>query len=445
MATEQSKRTTALKYGESSYDDIAYQFINVNPDNGTNTVTIDSSQGQEIVFSIPSGTVHNPSKSYIEFTSTPTAGGSSTFNYQWVNGFPFAQRVQVRLVSGQEFQLNDSLNNKLAVEMPIKTTREQLMKNDQVADGSGCMEGLCVTNGTITSTQPNQFAYHADGVATTKNYTEKKELVVGGSNTATPVIKWRFDLSHFGDFLACDRAVCFNEIVQIVFTTAPIGKCYFKAASATDPTSTPAAGTSIALSGIKLNLAKVEDTYGQATKIRNKMRSSGLYLLLNNTVTSKISLSGSTQNYTYNLQSTNGKKLRSMLVAGFRTETLNNAYLRSNVSQATYTTIRTYTFGEYRQQSVLTISNFDDYKNLKHILNTSCYQSTPEFSHDAFFMDIFHDHTVKDPTKSLGYPLQGNGNDTYMVEIGGVTSTNWHFFACYERRMVINADGIKLG
>lgn len=442
MSVESAKRTTALKYGESSYEDLTYQFFNVNPDNGTNSVTINSSQGQEIVHTIPALSVFNPSKSFLEFTSTPEATASS-YNYQHVNTIPFFQRIDVKTVSGQPFQYNDNLANKLAVELPIKTTKDELRGNDEVSGGAGIWEGLSSTNGTITSTQPNQFGKHPDAVATNKNYTEKKDLVVGGLNTATPIVKWRIPLRLFGDFLACDRAVCFAEPVQITLLTSPITKCYFLATSAIDPTSGTGAGTSVALSAIKMDIAYVEDDFGQATKIRNKMLASGLSLLVENTVTTSVSLSGTTQNYTYNLSSAQGKRIRYMKFAAFQTQTTNKAYFRNNQSQAIYTALRTYMGGKYRQQSPMTISNFDDYLHMKNIIKTSCYQSTGEFYHDPVFIDAWCDHNVKDPTKSLGFPLQGNGNDTYMIEATTVSATNvFNFFATYERRLAITREGI---
>lgn len=425
-----------------------YNFIRIQPESNQSTSTITAGTGQDLVFTMPSRTCFNWQKSIISFTATPTAGGVGNFNWMYVNTIPFFQRVQITTSSGRTIMDCDNIHNKLAVELPIRTPLCKLQNNDIPAGAqAGLWQGLHCINTAVGGAA----GQHADGVSMTKAYTEKKEITVGTTNAATPVLNWQFPLALFGSILSDPRILAFNEEISIRFSLSQLNKLGFISASATDPTSTPGAlVTSVTLSGISMQLAVVQDRAIADEVLRSiSPGGKGLDLLIDYQVSQKLGSTGTQQSISSTITRAYGPRLKSILMTIFQTEQNQNAYKRNNVAGAIYTQLQTYLNSVPLQVIPLQTSNtaspygYDDYAHLQKLLANSSYQSSAEFYHDTFWVDYFFNHLEEDPRSVQGIEILSN--IVYMAQLNTVSATNTiYLWMTFQRRLTINSNGTFL-
>jgi hypothetical protein len=447
MASE--LRSKELAYGGHAYEHGTYSFLKVMPESNASSITITAGGGSDLILMIPSRTALSLSKSILDFISTPVAAGSATFNWQWVHTVPFFQRVSVYTTSGRMLMDSDNMANRIAIELPAKTPLQKLLVNDTPSGGTGVWEGLSIINSAIASTATSAFVapgLYSDGVSMAKSYTQIRQIVVGGSNTATPVVHWQIPMSIFGDILEDPRILAFNEGIYIKFQMSPIQKCYFASASATDPTSSAAAGTSITLSGITLNLAVVQDPKIAQETLAAIASSGGLNLMIDFTNSLKLSTTGTSQNFSNVITRAFGGLIKAVTTSVFsQPETLNTAYGRNNIAQAIWTQLQTYANSVPLQISPMIASNYDDYKNLQKYIQGTSIQSSSEFNHENFWIDYFYNKNdiEQDPTAIAGMVI--DRDIIYMAQLNAVSATNMiYVFQKYQRRLTIDNRGTFL-
>ena len=443
-------KSNDLQYGAQKHEYGMYTFTNVPPDSNQSSITINSSGANEVIFSIPSNRPFNPSRSILSYVNTPVAGGGGVYNWQWMHTVPEWQTVQVYDSNGRFYQNSDAINYRTVVELPLKTRVQDLKSAGKAYGGIECWTGLRNINGLVGNTQDESFGKYADGVSMVSNIDEKMECTPGTVNAATPVITRQFELRKFGGFLACDRIVCFPTQIYIKLMSAPVTEVYFTSVSATDPTSTPGVGTSVALSSIALDLAVVNDPdiYMQTL---SKMKTSGIDILFDYPLTARQSGSGETQNYSNTLTTGCGYKLKYILFTAIpsSTRTKNKAYNRNNISQAILSQVQTLIDSEPQQKIPVTCGRtgvsgkYNDYNHLQKILSKSCNQSMFEYEHGWFFGDIFFDFTNDDPTAVCNFSVKPGMK--YEIQTTSVDVDNiWYVFYTFQRHMHIGKDSVLI-
>ena len=257
------------------------------------------------------------------------------------------QRASIYTASGRFICDQDNIPFKTAIQLPLITPLNKLMNNPPTSSGAVTpaepWTGLSVTNALTTAVTAEVYAAHADAVATKKNYTEKKELVGGGSATATPVVLYQFSLNIFGDLFADPRILAFNEQIFIKFQMAPVSGIYYNVTALSSAVTGASAGTSMALTGILLQLAVVQDKM-IADKILSAIAGpTGLSLLVDYTNSLKLATSGTAQAFSNTITRAYGTRLKSVLWSIFASGgAANTVYVRNNISDAIITQAQTY-------------------------------------------------------------------------------------------------------
>ncbi len=439
-----------LAYGAKKFIYPTFTFLKLNPDSNANTQTISASGGANTSFTLPVQTCFSFPKSIMSFTSTP-AGGTH-FNMQWIHTVPFFSRVTITTSTGRILMDRDSINFALVLELPMRTPITRLLNNSLVSAASvEVWQGLRITNGLTSSVAVNSYGLHSDGVAITKNYTEKCELVGGADTTATPVLSWSFPLTVFGDLLADERILAFNDQITLNFQMAPVAQTYYNITALADPTTGAAAGTSMVLSNILIQLAVVQDKEIVKTVLQSIQSKSGLNLLISYTNTVRLATSGTTQSFSNTITRQNGPRLKSISFSAFATDGgANMVYSRTNVGKTRPSQAQTFLNSVPLQTYPMVTASNDDYNNMVPILADSSTQSLTEYRQDWWFADTFYNKYkelgygmgVENPQNLVGIEIISN--IMYNITLTTTGTNQFYIFQTFQRHLNISIDGTFL-
>lgn len=428
-----------IQYGSKNCLNPTLDFTKILPLQNTSSSTVSSNSGSQITFQLPARTVYNLRNSIFRCTLTPGAPGAGVFNWIYARSVGFIQNITIMTASSMKRIMDkDFMYRCIDMELPLKTSFQNLITNDVPATSSDTWGGLYTT--MLTGDRADN---------TTKfKVSEADYFIVGGDNTATPVVNYQFPLSVFGDICDDPRLLAFNEQLFITITLAPIGVLGFEAASASDPSSSPGPLTaSAALSNIELHLAYCMDASISNMILEQINREEGIQMYFDYSYVSRTSLAiSSSQAINFSLLNGNGKRIKKVQLALYNTtESSNTVFNRSNIAANSYSRLQTSIDTRQLQNFPMVCGAAelnDDYKNLRPLLkNHSCIQSQDEFQYNSFWLDVFYDINNKDPRMYAGLPVEASIQYQALFTSAS-TAKVAYVISTYQRTLKINRNGV---
>jgi hypothetical protein len=186
--------TLDFKMGDISHS--TYRMTKLVPQvSGPHTV---GGSNNTITFELPPSAAYNLSRSSLEFTATPTAGGGTFYNYLYE--IPGIERLQLVTRSGQS--LIDLVN--------FQEYMQTVAKLEKSLDDFNTSDEL-----DLISRSNSLDAKLASGADTTLPYNDFKQWTVGTVDSATPVVSKKIKLGDFkGTFCALDICTLYKLGVE---------------------------------------------------------------------------------------------------------------------------------------------------------------------------------------------------------------------------------------
>ena len=371
-------KSDVISYSKSSTIQPSYQFLPIFQETGTQTMTINTTAGQYSLFEIPVEVV-NLSRTELCFTVTPGASGAGNYNRQYLNTIPYFTQVQLLSRKGQEMV---SINNADRVNAIMKracVSLEEMLESD-------------VTKGALSRVNAAGTNLRLDGSTCDIAYTEMKYTQIGGSNTATPVIKFKIPLKELGidSLLEMDKDLYFGEIVRLRLTWNTREKTgFYGTAAANNATGAAAYAQDVAISNLVLRLALQRDEK-IVEHVRGKFSSGGISMLIPFITSYARSLNAAVQTVDLKLDANHGHSLLRVYHSVFSPSgTAAKEYQSDCGADAIITSYYTSLDRKKMQQFDLDVSEGDDYQYNRAILEGSTLQSQNVYQYNWFHCDDF--------------------------------------------------------
>lgn len=451
---------TEIDYKKYDYIHPIYHHSKLIQQTGGQTITLNAAGGQESIFELPVKTF-NLAESYLDFTLTLPVGGGGIWNWVHCAGVPFFQQIQLYTRSG--LFLCDLINAEHASNMiaPVETRFEDFITMDRnigAAAAVGYNEGLRPNNAVIGAGQA-AFINNPDRPNNTNPWVNYDEMTYGfqsaaAGNTAL-VVNYKIKLSHFKEtILALNKDLYFNgEILLMRFVWNSGNKIGWTATAVDTPNNGPAAVVWAANSITNLTLyLAVEQNQMIVNDIMEKIKVSGLSLLVPFIHQNKASLNGTSQSVTLRYNRGHGLKLRKIFHSLYNAaEVLNTAYERTNIAGAT-TVTNYYTMldNSRLQEFNVDCTAGDDWMIIKDKLKGSAVLSYNQFGYQWLHLEDFTH--MRSPADLPMKPDEHNllcGVDLNVERkwdfFGTTANANWiHYsFAVCDKLLTIGAQGIS--
>lgn len=422
-----------------------YKHSKLLPLSGSQSTTVTSSGGQEVIFELGASECHNLSRSVLRFTATPAAGGASTYNWTWAHTPGIIREIHLVSRGGVYVVQARNLPRWLNVARFYCKPVDDIMNND---NSSGA-EGLLVvddSDGTgakckspTSDTAPAARAYNL-----AIRYNE-----IGGSNTATPVISFAIPMSELVSTLfEQNKDIYFGQVMQVKVVFNSSSASIWASASATNPTSSAAAYTgNIAITNLAFYDA-IQTNQNLKNSLITATLASGVSLLYDNYFDFKQSVTGTASSMIIKLNRTYGKSLKRMFVTYNNTESANTTYDISTSSlyvdkvQTWYSTINGIRQQDFDLSPTLNFDLIVANDKLNGSVAGSSYQYyTLKWAHfeswDSCKKLIERSHNT-DEGLSLAQDLD------YAFVASAQASGTWivYAFAVTQRVLTINKDGV---
>lgn len=366
-----------------------YDFLILNPDGNSPSITETTAGGQQTRFNIPVS-VANYSRSYLSYSLSYGATANARFAYQ--DALSNLYKITLRTQQNQKIVEINDVNNYTNLVWPAETKLDDFLAFDLYDSvsaapntASGYGKYLRRTNALSTDIASRR----PDNTQPDISYTEIKSLVSNGATGQLgPVLNIKIPLSIIPrSFFSRDVDVYFPEIIYLELQWAPSTKTCFTATAVNDPVTNAAASTtSVAISNIMLYLAQEQNEILKM-EVMNKVASKEGFTMLTPYVNSfKIPLSGTSQNLQVTFNKGHGQRLLSLYTAPYNdTESSNTAYDHSNIAQAKVKSLFTYLDSKLIQQLPIVCTNGDDYMTLQDSFKGSLLQSSNDYNYRWFW------------------------------------------------------------
>ncbi|MHB1097803.1 MAG: hypothetical protein ACYC3F_16715 [Gemmatimonadaceae bacterium] len=198
-----------LNFAGREYSSSFPKFRKIMADNNqSSTVTPLATGITDVTFTIPADTVWNPAKSKLRGIYTPTQpGAAARFNMIHINAPVFINQIELFDDLQNYLQRVNFLNKATHMMAPYKTSMEDyLQKSTPVSPLDNTVPNYKSEWGGVLSPanrdSANNFRFNYAGAAAVgatslgKRFISPLYLLIGGENTATPVINFSFKMSH---------------------------------------------------------------------------------------------------------------------------------------------------------------------------------------------------------------------------------------------------------
>ena len=438
---ELNRNSFAIKHG-------TYEYTKVVPNTGSQSTTITTSGGQEVIFEL-SSKVYNFNKSILSFTLTP-ALTSAKYNWMFADSLCMLRQVQLYTRTGLYLVDIQDANRYTNMTLRHETRSEELFTCDNGADGSLTWEGIRKCNRLASAN------YRADGTGSQTNYLEPLYFHIGGSGTATPVVNCKIDLGKMKNTLFdLNKDLYFGgEVLYLRLVFAPSTQICFAASSATDPTSgTASYAGSIALSNITLYMA-VEKNPDIEREMKNLVLSSGINMTIPVVYYNKQNLTSSSQNISLRYNNAHGARLLKIIHSPYHnSESSSTAYNHDCLADAKLLEFYTMVNNTRTSQFNFDTSAFDDWMVRKDRIKGSSI-----FGSDEYYFNFVNIEDFTSPTNLLSLPKDNYDPklveqgldllsqevkwDCYMTTAGN--ALNHYIYAICQKYLHIGPTGISL-
>lgn len=430
----------SLDYATKEVSHGTYQFSKVTPNNGSQSVSLTTSGGQESTFEMPGSKVFNPGKSILSFIATPAASGASNFNYVHTDGLPFIRNIQFYTRNGVYLTDINDVNKYCKMTMRRSHPISEVESFDKVGNATGVFEGLYTSNALITAVEAKR---PTNNVAKT-NYLEPAYCVVGTDNTADPIITVQIPFSRIVDsVIGLDKDLYFSESVYIRIVWAPSTQIAWYGTSATVPhTGAATYAGAIALTNVTVFTA-IEQNPVITQSIMDKFNSSSFSFLVPYIYSNKQSLTSASQNISLKYNAAHGRKLKRVLHSLFEsTETgylaLENNNLADNKVLSYYNMVNNTRISQFNYDT----SSSDDWLALKHLTKGMSLLSSNEFYYNYVMATDFIEGS-HDPNLDDGLSLETEVKWDFIGTTANATHMHY-VYAVTTKMLTISPNGVTL-
>lgn len=424
-----------------------YKWVERVPNAGA-SLTQTTAGGQQAQVELVTTNAWSPYNDHFDFTSTPTASGVNEYNWYYSNTLPM-QSIDCydSGTSTRLFRIDGSFNYYLDMVAQLQVHFADYIQRSKATGGGVDGWTAFPAPSRLIGTAASVGARY-DATAVSYPYLERVYLTVGGNNTATPVMNYRFMMRNIPHSVwAVSPDIPLPNQLYITFTFCPSTQICFFGDSATDASSnaTVYAG-SIAISAMKY-WQTINSNEVVQRALEQQMRSGeGMALYLpwveatyrNFTTTTSVT-------QTIRANAGLGKKLQ-RIYSGFYpgTNTVAAVYNKSNLADAKVTDLYSQLNSRRIQNNNIDCSNQDDYALYREqvdekgcaILDISSYK------YNFVWCDTFDGTMINDKNFYDG-GIVLNSEQTYdLVATTASAAYNVYSFAVYMQTYVIKPNGI---
>lgn len=462
----------SLKYRKKEFLHPKYKLSQLYPLSGLQTQTITAAGSTEIVFQIPTKVV-NLSKSYFNFTMTPSAATTANAQSFFAHKTPLSCIRQIQLYSQNGAYLCDLnyVNKFLNVAHFAETSYADFSSNGYITSTTvGDYNIFAGPSGNLgTAVSAFNFAQRVvtdnAGVVAALNsagtnplsYIERQYFVNGengavGAGGAAPVFNIQFPMKYLYDTIFnVDKDLYFaGEVLQLRFVFDVRDSAFFESPNGL-LVGNVAMTRDINVSNIGFYLA-VEQDPSIVTQVIEKTMSQGQALAIPYVYSYKINNGASTNpSLSFRFNRAHGTKLRRIYHAPFHnTETGATAYCRDNIGGAkTVSQLYTLLNNERLQEFNVLCTSAQDWMVLKNKLKDSTYLNSDGYQNNWFWVDDFTSedslwqNTSQDINLSSGIDLGVEQKwDIYMTTTN--RALNHYVFAITEREILLRPGAITV-
>ena len=404
--------------------------------------------GQVIQVALNTTDAWSPSGEWLEMTCTPAASGSGEYNWIYSHIAPFHSIDCFDSATGARwFRLDGSFNFYMDMVTQFASPFSEYLQRSKGTPGGvdaftefPCPSRLIGSAGTVGA-RPNN-------TLTSYPYLERLYMSIGGSNTATPILKYRWMLKNIPHSIWSTKLdIPMPNQTYIRFTFAPSSQFAWFGDSATDATAnaTEYAG-SIAWSGVKYyQCVNTNEAVGNALRAQ-MMSGSGMEVFapVVEATYKNVSTSTSVTN-TVRANAALGKRLQRIYTSVYSgVNTINDVYNKSNLADAKISSFYSQLNSQRLQNNNLVCANQDEYSLYRQQVSDSgnAILDINSYKFNFVWCDIFDGTPINDMNVyDGGLPL--SSEQTYDINFVTVSASyNVYSFAVYLQRFVITKTGL---
>lgn len=445
----------SLDYSKYAYTHGSYQLTKIMQQTGGQTSSLTATGGQDSIFEIPAK-VFNLARSNLSFTLTPTAAGGTSYNWLYADGLTMIRQLQLYTRTGIYLVDINDVDRYTNMVMRRENKLEDVLTWDKI---DGVFSGLSPSNVIADANiRPNSTAVPGTaGFSGGKtNYLEPLYMVVGTSNTATPLINIQIDFDKIkNNLLGLDKDLYFNgEILNLKIVWNSNIRTLFTSTVATGALTAAASPTPaqiVNISNLTFYLA-VEVNPQIENMIKATCSSAeGLQLLIPFVYYSRINLNGTSQNVTVRYNRAHGSKLQKIYWGVYNNlENSVTTYDHNNLNGAKIISFYTQIDNIRTSQFDYICTTLDDYKVKQDSLRGSSILSSNEYYYNWVWIEDFTDDNPlwKDLTVPKENCIDGldltneRKYDITTIAVNG--NYNHYVYTVCQKLLIISPTGISL-
>lgn len=425
-------------------------------DNG-NSLTVSAAGGDiSRVLLNPGGRAHHPQEDILRFTLTPTAPGTGTrFNYMHSSQIAI-QTLQLNTVSGIQIENLQNLNYMLnALTLPQTSFAEFQSFNGNIITSNSNYVEIAPFVSHLIGTALTVGGRIPGNVASSTPYMERQYAVVGGDNTATPVVNFAFRMKNLPpSIFTIDQAVYWTEPLELILTWDNPKNVYWTARSATDYDTNAEAwlGTTVAVTNLTYYMALENNPEINASLRAQAMSPEGLSILKPHMTSYRQVTPVSTQPaLNYNIGSSLGMRLQKIFTVCYAaTLTVQNTFDHRQVADAKITNFYSLINNTYTTSIAPVTVGVEDWMLLKPHMAGCALADQLTYNANWVWCDVFDgdaDGNRKLYNKSAvdaGMDLtQGAINFQFQATTASASYT-WFVFIQTLRKLNISSAGVRI-
>ena len=443
----QSVLSKELEYATYDINHPQLKFRRVNTITGGETLNMSVSGGESSIFELNDGIsgVYNLSKSFIEFSvNVPLSGGLYTNCV--ADTFPFFRSIYLETRSGLYMcEIND-LGEYLKMVLPYNLSIDEFLNLPVHNNGAG-WGALIQRSNQLGINNPYPYS-NSNSINESVNFEAPLHLIQSAVG-ASLVLNIRFPLGLIKESIfALDKDICFNDIIRIRAIWNSRDKAFWTSTDS-DPTSGPAPIAEVpAVSSLRLYMA-VESNLNIISGLQEKVKSSGLQLLIPYPRQDKLTSAGTSQNPSIRYTPQDGKRLQKVYYSMFpASNTLNVSYENSNILATANSARRVSEFyinldGVRSCDYNYLVANEDDFYSIRNKFKNS-YLISPDqyYKNWTYCMDFTAGNQLKNPSVDpmnvedglvLNAPRRIDFYDTMIA-----TNSDQHYmYTILQRKLII--------
>jgi len=420
-----------------------YKYVRINLSNlQTSTVALSATTSTELQFKLPSNTVMNLSKSVLSASLVVPAQGAGIVSAMVADCYPFGGAVSFETGNGLQI-LNLPYSSKFS-----KIVGKTSIKDDELITrdkSSFCYPCNSLINGLVPKTNDG-----SDDAAVVPYLEPKYHRISGDDESQTVLMQYALgDLRHTA--FATDKDLYFEQNdMYVKLTLNGYNDWLFQDTTATNTIAalSTALGAS-AFTSVYLYIA-VEQNPTVIDEVVSQFNESGIKLLIDYPLTTRLTASSTTQNVVIPYVPSNGKTLRKVFHTLWNsTETLSTALDCDNTAHTRVVSYNTYLDSTKLQDDLVATATNDAWRLNMDICKKSAVLNKAVYDRNFFHCDSFENEDMNKDNKLLprenvvaGLPMDKGLQYQYTATTEDTSLVHLNF-AIFTREVLINRNGVQ--